>query len=77
MKQKITVSLDTELVAFLDSQGEGNRSDYLNCLLTRQRSAQLEAEMITALKQDMEDREYQAEIAAWDCVVGDGIDALG
>lgn len=77
MKQKITVSLDTELVAFLDSQGKGNRSDYLNCLLNSQRSAQLEAEMITALKQDMEDPEYQAEIAAWDCVVGDGIDALG
>ncbi len=28
--------------------------------------------MITALKQDVEDAEYQAEIAAWDGVAGDG-----
>ncbi|GEM_PF-1189295 len=34
-----------------------------------------EAEMIAALKQDAEDRVYQAEIMAWDNVVGDGIDA--
>ncbi|MEH2459453.1 hypothetical protein [Nostoc sp.] len=33
------------------------------------------AEMIAALKQDAEDPEYQAEIAAWDSVVGDGINA--
>ena len=32
--------------------------------------------MIAALGHDMEDPEYQAEIAAWDCVAGDGIDAL-
>ncbi len=31
--------------------------------------------MITALHKDAQDSEYQAEIAAWDNVVGDGIDA--
>jgi hypothetical protein len=36
---------------------------------------QLEASMIAALKQDAEDQVYQAEIRAWDSVVGDGIDA--
>ncbi|RKZ52546.1 MAG: CopG family transcriptional regulator [Candidatus Parabeggiatoa sp. nov. 3] len=35
----------------------------------------LEAEMIAALKQDAEDQVYQAEIMAWDSVVGDGINA--
>ena len=29
--------------------------------------------MITALQKDAQDCEYQAEIAAWDNVVGDGI----
>jgi hypothetical protein len=33
----------------------------------------LEAEMIAALKQDAEDPEYQAEIAVWNSVAGDGI----
>lgn len=77
MKQKITVSLDAELVAFLDTQGSGNRSDYLNCLLSRQRTQQLEAEMIAALAQDLEAPEYQNDVALWDSVAGDGIDALG
>ena len=35
----------------------------------------LETEMIAALKQDAEDHVYQAEIMAWDSMVGDGIDA--
>lgn len=59
MKQKITVSLDTELVAFLDRQAHGNRSDYLNSLLAQQRKQQLEAELIAALKEDAQDREYR------------------
>lgn len=73
MKQKITVTLDVELVAFLDTQG--NRSEYLNSLLTRQRSAQLKAQMIAALEQDLEDPDYENEVAVWDSVAGDGIDA--
>jgi len=35
----------------------------------------LKDDMIAALKQDAEDHVYQAEIMAWDSVVGDGIDA--
>ena len=77
MKQKIAVTLDQELVAFLDAQANGNRSDYLNSLLARERKQILEAEIIAALQQDVQDPDYQAEIAAWDNVVGDGIDAEG
>ena len=46
---------------------------HLQPTVTAQRK--LEAEMIAALKQDAEDHVYQAEIMAWDSVVGDGIDA--
>jgi hypothetical protein len=77
MKQKIAVTLDEELVAFLDAQANGNRSDYLNTLLAQQRKQCREAELIAALKHDAEDPDYQAEVAAWDSVVGDGIDAEG
>jgi hypothetical protein len=38
MKKKIVVSLDKEVVAFLDTQAKGNRSKYINDLLTQQRS---------------------------------------
>ena len=74
MKSKIAVSLDEELIAFLDEQAP-NRSEYLNSLLVEQRSKALKAQMIAALRADEEDAEYQAEIAAWDVVVGDGLDA--
>jgi Arc/MetJ-type ribon-helix-helix transcriptional regulator len=77
MKQKIAVTLDEELVAFLDAQANGNRSDYLNSLLERERKQILEAELIAALQQDVQDPDYQAEIAAWDNVTGDGMDAEG
>ncbi len=44
-------------------------------LLTKHRRQILEAEMIAALKQDAKDPKYQAEIGAWDIVVGDGVNA--
>ncbi len=77
MKQKIAVTLDEELVRFLDVQASGNRSEYLNSLLVRERKRVLEAELITALQEEVNDPKYRAEIAAWDSTVGDGIDALG
>ena len=77
MKQKIAVTLEADLVTFLDTQANGNRSGYLNSLLARERQKTLAAELIAALQQDVRDPEYQAEITAWDSVTGDGIDAEG
>lgn len=65
------------MVAFLDAQAQGNRSEYLNSLLLHQRQQLLTAEIVAALQQDVIDPEYQAEIAEWDSVVGDRIDAEG
>ncbi|NMF66257.1 type II toxin-antitoxin system MazE family antitoxin [Brasilonema octagenarum] len=72
---KVTITLEEDVLQFIDQQAQGNRSGYINALLTQHRRRILEAEMIAALKQDAEDSEYQAEIAAWDNVVGDGINA--
>ena len=74
MKQKIAVTLDEQLVVFLDLQAGGNRSEYLNSLLERERKRTLEAELIRALKEDYSDPEYLAEIQLWDAVVADGLD---
>ncbi len=73
MKQKIAVTLDEKLVAFLDSQADGNRSEYLNQLLERERKRTLKAELIRALEEDYSDPEYLAEIKLWDSVVADGL----
>jgi hypothetical protein len=75
MKQKIAITLDRKLVSFIDSQAQGNRSDYLNLLITQERQKILIDEIITSLQEDIQDPEYQAEITQWDRVDGDGIDA--
>jgi Arc/MetJ-type ribon-helix-helix transcriptional regulator len=75
MKQKIAITLDRELLSFIDRQAQGNRSDYLNSLITQERRKILEQETIAALQADSQDPEYQAEIAEWDRLAGDGIDA--
>ncbi|MEH1940184.1 MAG: CopG family transcriptional regulator [Nostoc sp.] len=72
---KVTITLEEDILQFVDRYAEGNRSAYINTLLAEHRRQILAAEMIAALKQDAEDPEFQAEIAAWDSVVGDGINA--
>ena len=75
MKQKIAITIDRELLSFIDRQAQGNRSDYLNSLITQERRKILAQETIAALQADSQDPEYQAEIAEWDRLAGDGIDA--
>ncbi|MEH2412413.1 type II toxin-antitoxin system MazE family antitoxin [Nostoc sp.] len=72
---KVTITLEEDILRFVDQYAQGNRSAYINTLLAEHRRRILAAEMIAALKQDAEDPEYQAEITAWDSVVGDGINA--
>jgi hypothetical protein len=73
--QKVTITLEEDILQFIDQYAKGNRSGYINALLAEHRRQTLVAEMIAALKQDAEDPEYQAEISAWDNVAGDGINA--
>jgi hypothetical protein len=72
---KVTITLEEDILQFVDQYAQGNRSAYINTLLAEHRRQILAAEMIAALKQDAEDPEYQVEIAAWDSVAGDGINA--
>jgi hypothetical protein len=75
MKQKIAITIDQELLSFLDRQAAGNRSEYFNLLLTQERRKILTAEIIAALQEDSQNPEYQAEMMEWDRLAGDGIDA--
>lgn len=74
VKQKIAVTLDQDLVQFLDAQARGNRSGYLSTLLLEHRERVLKEQTIAALQEDANDPEYLAELEAWDKVVGDGVD---
>ncbi|MBK1989854.1 CopG family transcriptional regulator [Sphaerospermopsis aphanizomenoides BCCUSP55] len=74
---KVTITLEEDILQFIDQQAKGNRSAYINALLAEQRRKILEAEIIAALQADAKDLEYQNDISAWDNVVGDGINARG
>ncbi|MDV3002428.1 MAG: hypothetical protein N5P05_004083 (plasmid) [Chroococcopsis gigantea SAG 12.99] len=76
-KQKIGVTLDEHLLAFLDEVAGGNRSEYLNKLLMEKRRQVLEQKMIAALQEDIQDAEYLQDLEDWDGVAGDGLDAGG
>jgi hypothetical protein len=74
MKQKIIITIDQELLSFIDQQAQGNRSEYLNSLLIEERRKSLKAQLIAALQESERDPQYLAEIIEWDGVAGDGID---
>ena len=74
---KVTITLEEDILRFIDQQAKGNRSGYINALLAEQRRKILETEIIAALQKDAKDLEYQNEISDWDNVAGDGINARG
>jgi hypothetical protein len=74
MKSKVAITLDQELIEFLDHQAT-NRSEYLNTLLAEHRSKILTQQIIASLQEDLNAPDYKAEIKAWDVVIGDGLDA--
>ena len=73
MTKQVTINLDDEVLVFLDRLSGGNRSEYINQLLRKQRQFAIEAELAAAHQQDAKNPEYRAEIALWDAVVADGI----
>jgi hypothetical protein len=75
--REITVQINDELFDFIDRQADGDRDRYLVKVLSHYRRWSLQQEMVQALQAEANDPEYQAEIALWDCTVGDGLDAAG
>ncbi len=72
--KKVTITLEEQVLEFVDQQAQGNRSNYINQLLKETYKKQLEKEMIEALQEDANSREYKEEIRDWDGVIGDGIE---
>ena len=75
--REITICLNDDLLDFIDHHANGDRNTYLGTLLTHYRRWSTQQEMIRALQDDADDPTYLSEIALWDGVAGDGIDAEG
>jgi metal-responsive CopG/Arc/MetJ family transcriptional regulator len=72
MIRKISITLDEEVLAFIDSQ-TNNRSQLINEVFSNLKKQQALKELEAAYIEQSQDEEEIAEIELWDVVVADGI----
>lgn len=80
MAKKVTITLDDEVLAFVDRQAavqgsKANRSRFINSVLADWQRQQLQTELAAAYRRDAQDQAYQEEVSAWDSLASDGFDA--
>jgi hypothetical protein len=73
MSKKIIITLDDEILKFID-QSSKNRSSFINDVLWKEKRRIFMEELEDAYKGQANDPELQEEISAWDVTVGDGLD---
>lgn len=74
MSKKISITLDDEILSFLD-QKTHNRSSFINQILWQEKRRLFMEELGAAYEEQAEDPEFQQELSVWDLSVGDGLDA--
>lgn len=74
MSKKISITLDDEILSFIDQQAS-NRSRFINDILKQAKHQMLMEQLANAYEEQANDPDLQEEIKAWDVTVGDGIDA--
>ena len=73
MTVKISITLDNEVIKFIDSQG-GNRSKTINTLLAKAKREKLQEELKAAYIDQNNDPQFWSEFELWDSTIGDGLD---
>lgn len=74
MAQKISITLETDTLKFLDSKTK-NRSQFINKLLEKLHKEEKLEELRQAYINQAKDPEETTEIELWDFTVGDGLTA--
>ncbi len=74
MKKEITITLDNEILDFVD-QLASNRSSFINEILWKEKKRTFIQELENAYREQDQDVDFQAEFTVWDITVGDGLDA--
>ena len=73
MAQKISITLDEEVLAFIDSQ-TNNRSQLINQVFDKLKKQQALSELEAAYIEQSKDEDEIAEIKLWDVTIADEID---
>jgi hypothetical protein len=74
MSKKVSITLDEEVLNFVDSR-TNNRSSFINDILLKEKKRIFIKELADAYKQQANDPTFQAEISVWDITVTDGLNA--
>ena len=74
MSKKVSITLDDEILTFVDRLAS-NRSSFINDILRKEKQRLFMKELEDAYKEQMNDQDFQEEISVWDVTVGDGINA--
>ena len=73
MTAKISITLDDEIVKFIDSQGS-NRSKIINSLLVEAKQEKQKRDLKAAYIDQNNDPDFWSEFELWDSTIGDGLD---
>ena len=73
MAQKISITLEENLLAYIDSQTQ-NRSKFINEILAKSCKEQKLQELREAYLKQAKDEEEQREIELWDSTAGDNLE---
>ena len=72
MAHKISITLEENLLAYIDSQTT-NRSKFINDILAKSYKEQQLKQLKDAYIQQAKDEEELKEIELWDCTAGDNL----
>jgi hypothetical protein len=70
---RTTITLENDAFSFLSYVAKDNRSAYINALILKEKSKQLEEAIKLANKEEAEDAAYQNELSDWDSTLNDGL----
>ncbi|NEP46034.1 MAG: hypothetical protein F6K35_45260 [Okeania sp. SIO2H7] len=74
MSKKISITLDDEVLNFVDGRAS-NRSSFINRVLREEKRRILMQELADAYQEQANDPDFQQEVSVWDVTVGDGLNA--
>jgi len=74
MTKKVSISLDDEVLDFVD-QRASNRSSFINDILWQEKRRIFMKELEDAYTDQANNPEFKEEVSVWDIAVGDGLNA--
>jgi protein gp37 len=72
MSKKVSITLDDEVLSFVDCLAS-NRSSFINDILWKEKRRIFMKELEDAYKEQVNDQVFQEEISIWDVTAADGL----